>query len=109
MHNSKKITIRAFAALMLLTVIWGYNWVVMKSALQYAGPFQFAALRVWVDSNQDGVSQADELYNLSSLGIASINLSAEHYSSRVGAMLGGSLYLALLAMYPMRTTDQLSF
>lgn len=45
MHNSKKITIRAFAALMLLTIIWGYNWVVMKSALAYAGAFEFAALR----------------------------------------------------------------
>ncbi len=45
MHNSKKITIRAFAALTLLTIIWGYNWVVMKSALAYAGAFEFAALR----------------------------------------------------------------
>jgi drug/metabolite transporter (DMT)-like permease len=45
MHNSKKITIRAFAALILLTIIWGYNWVVMKSALAYAGAFEFAALR----------------------------------------------------------------
>jgi len=39
------VTIRAFAALMVLTIIWGYNWVVMKSALAYAGAFQFAALR----------------------------------------------------------------
>lgn len=45
MHNSKKITMRAFAALMLLTAIWGYNWVVMKSALAYSGAFEFAALR----------------------------------------------------------------
>lgn len=45
MHPSKKITIRAFAALTLLTIIWGYNWVVMKSALAYSGAFEFAALR----------------------------------------------------------------
>jgi drug/metabolite transporter (DMT)-like permease len=38
---------RAFFALILLTCIWGYNWVVMKSALQYAGPFQFAAIRTF--------------------------------------------------------------
>jgi len=50
MHNSKKITIRAFAALILLTIIWGYNWVVMKSALAYAGAFEFAALRTVIGS-----------------------------------------------------------
>lgn len=37
--------IKAFSALILLTLIWGYNWVVMKTALQFAGPFQFAAIR----------------------------------------------------------------
>nr|WP_294841547.1 EamA family transporter [uncultured Methylotenera sp.] len=47
MDNSTKKTISAFVALIVLTIIWGYNWVVMKSALQYAGPFQFAALRVF--------------------------------------------------------------
>ncbi|MBY0577458.1 MAG: DMT family transporter [Burkholderiales bacterium] len=36
---------RPFAALMLLALIWGYNWVVMKSALSDIGPFQFAAMR----------------------------------------------------------------
>lgn len=45
MHADKKIVIRAFLALMLLTAIWGYNWVVMKSALAFAGAFQFAAMR----------------------------------------------------------------
>lgn len=45
MKNSTKATVRAFIALFILTVIWGYNWVVMKSALAYAGAFQFAALR----------------------------------------------------------------
>ena len=41
----KKSGLRALSALFLLTIIWGYNWVVMKSALQYAGAFQFAAIR----------------------------------------------------------------
>ena len=36
---------RAAAALALLSVIWGYNWVVMKNGALYAGPFQFSALR----------------------------------------------------------------
>jgi drug/metabolite transporter (DMT)-like permease len=32
-------------ALVALTAIWGYNWVVMKVALLYAAPLTFAALR----------------------------------------------------------------
>ena len=46
--HTRKNTLRAFMALMVLTIIWGYNWVVMKSALDYAGAFQFAALRTFV-------------------------------------------------------------
>jgi drug/metabolite transporter (DMT)-like permease len=34
-------------ALFLLSVIWGYNWVVMKLALPYVGPFQFGAMRTF--------------------------------------------------------------
>ncbi|PKO47196.1 MAG: EamA family transporter [Betaproteobacteria bacterium HGW-Betaproteobacteria-22] len=41
----KNTTIKAFLALFILTLFWGYNWVVMKSALQFAGVFQFIALR----------------------------------------------------------------
>jgi drug/metabolite transporter (DMT)-like permease len=37
-----------FAALVLLALAWGYNWVVMKVAMQYAEPFTFAALRTFV-------------------------------------------------------------
>jgi drug/metabolite transporter (DMT)-like permease len=33
------------AALVLLALIWGYSWVVMKVALDYVQPFTFAALR----------------------------------------------------------------
>ena len=32
-------------ALYVLALIWGYNWVVMKRALHYMGPFQFGAMR----------------------------------------------------------------
>ncbi|MEO8976319.1 MAG: DMT family transporter [Casimicrobiaceae bacterium] len=32
-------------ALAILSLIWGYTWVVMKLAGNYAGPFEFAALR----------------------------------------------------------------
>lgn len=46
MKTNKKHTIRAFFALIVLSIIWGYNWVVMKSALQYSGVFQFIALRI---------------------------------------------------------------
>lgn len=35
----------AFAAFGLLTIVWGYNWVVMKIALQYSGALDFAVLR----------------------------------------------------------------
>lgn len=34
-----------FAALALLALIWGYNWVVMKVGVRDADPFTFAALR----------------------------------------------------------------
>ena len=32
-------------ALAVLTLVWGYNWVVMKIGLRYSQPFTFAALR----------------------------------------------------------------
>ena len=46
----KKLVIKAFAALFILTIIWGYNWVVMKQAVQFASPFQFAAIRTFFGS-----------------------------------------------------------
>ena len=36
------------AALVLLALIWGYHWVVMKIGLNYAQPFTFAALRTFL-------------------------------------------------------------
>lgn len=30
---------------MVVTLIWSYNWIVLKGVLQYAGPFTFSALR----------------------------------------------------------------
>lgn len=35
----------ALLALVLVPFIWGYNWVVMKSAMASMGPFEFAACR----------------------------------------------------------------
>ncbi|HSN20246.1 MAG TPA: DMT family transporter [Usitatibacter sp.] len=34
------------AALVAMVLVWGYSWVIMKVALRYAHPFDFAALRV---------------------------------------------------------------
>jgi len=39
---------RAVAALLVLSILWGYNWVVMKNALLDAGAFQFGALRTFL-------------------------------------------------------------
>ncbi|MEK8089568.1 DMT family transporter [Thermithiobacillus plumbiphilus] len=36
------------AALALLSLIWGYNWIFMKDALEYSPPFLFAGLRATV-------------------------------------------------------------
>lgn len=36
---------RALLALLILCLIWGYNWVMMKEALRFAAPFDFVALR----------------------------------------------------------------
>lgn len=35
----------AILALVLLSLIWGYNWVVMKQVIQYVDPFDFSAIR----------------------------------------------------------------
>ncbi len=38
----------AILSLIVLVLIWGYNWVVMKVALQYSSSSDFAALRILV-------------------------------------------------------------
>ncbi len=38
---------RPFLALALLASIWGYNWVIMKKSLQYMGPLDFNAARIF--------------------------------------------------------------
>ncbi len=47
MFPAKSNPVWAVFALVLLALIWGYNWVVMKIALQYAPPFDFAAMRAF--------------------------------------------------------------
>src|SRR5512136_1547032 len=36
---------RAILALILMSFIWGYNWVLVKEAMRYAPPFDFSAIR----------------------------------------------------------------
>lgn len=36
---------KALAVLAVLSLLWGYSWIVAKIALDYAGPFAFASLR----------------------------------------------------------------
>lgn len=36
---------RALAALAVLTLLWGYTWIIAKQALDYAGPFHVGFLR----------------------------------------------------------------
>jgi drug/metabolite transporter (DMT)-like permease len=44
--NHQSSSRSAIWALLLLAAIWGYNWIQMKIAVQYASPFQFSAWRV---------------------------------------------------------------
>jgi drug/metabolite transporter (DMT)-like permease len=43
--SANRHTRNAFAALGLVALIWGYNWVVMKVALANSGPIDFSLLR----------------------------------------------------------------
>ncbi|HEX5357389.1 MAG TPA: hypothetical protein VFW93_14340, partial [Aquabacterium sp.] len=63
-----------------------------------ATDLRFDELKVWVDANSDGVSQAGELHNLASLGIIEIDLHAQHAST----MDNGNL-LGLVSDY--KTSD----
>ncbi|MBC7293957.1 MAG: EamA family transporter, partial [Thermoleophilia bacterium] len=36
----------AAGALVIVCLLWGYNWVIMKIGLRYAGPFDYLAIRV---------------------------------------------------------------
>jgi drug/metabolite transporter (DMT)-like permease len=38
----------AYAALALLTLIWGFNWIAMKAALAHAHPLAFNVQRTWL-------------------------------------------------------------
>lgn len=48
LQGSAKAAWLPFAALALLALLWGYNWVVMKVGMSYAQPFTFAALRTFL-------------------------------------------------------------
>ena len=45
--TSETTTGKPVLALAVMSLIWGYNWVVMKVALRFCDPFVFAAIRVF--------------------------------------------------------------
>lgn len=45
-HGPGRLPAGPLAAFVVLALLWGYNWVVMKIALEYVGPIDFATLRV---------------------------------------------------------------
>jgi drug/metabolite transporter (DMT)-like permease len=44
-RSARRTATGPLVALVFLALLWGYNWVVMKVAMQYVGPMDFAALR----------------------------------------------------------------
>lgn len=48
MSRKRHSTRQAVLALIALSSIWGYNWVVMKECLKYSGVYDFAALRTGI-------------------------------------------------------------
>ena len=44
----------------------------------------FSSLKVWQDINQDGISQANELFTLQALGIQSLNLEHQENNKDLG-------------------------
>lgn len=49
-----------------------------------AGDSAFQSLRIWRDIDQDGISQADELFSLSDVGISSISLAQMTHNQDLG-------------------------
>jgi len=47
LSSDKKSTRLAVLALAVMSLIWGYNWIIMKEALKYCSAFDFAALRTF--------------------------------------------------------------
>lgn len=47
---SQKSSPRALIALLILSLVWGYNWVVMKLALPFIDAMQFSAIRTFFAS-----------------------------------------------------------
>ena len=45
MQNSFKRKLLPILSVVLMTFFWGYNWVVMKQAVQLVGPWEFAFIR----------------------------------------------------------------
>jgi drug/metabolite transporter (DMT)-like permease len=50
MTEQQSVRRKAYLALAAVTILWGYNWVIMKESLQYCDPFVFTAMRIFAGS-----------------------------------------------------------
>ena len=50
MTEQQSISRKAYLALAATTLLWGYNWVIMKKSLQFCDPFIFTELRIFSGS-----------------------------------------------------------
>lgn len=44
-NKTASIDRTALGALLLMVLVWGYSWIIMKEMMRFAGPFDFVALR----------------------------------------------------------------
>lgn len=81
---------RPVAALAVLALIWGYNWVMMKIAVRYSEPFIFASMRTFFS--------AGILFAIMALLGRSLRPVAFWWMTLIGLLQTGFIGLSILAL-----------